>query len=382
VKVLNLGQKESNLLSLSYGEIINKDIENATGLVPESFDTYNIVEEGDIVLRLTDLQNDKKSLRVGQVKERGIITSAYTTIRGKGVLPRWLYFSLHAYDLEKYFYSMGSGLRQSMKFDDLKNLPIAIPSLEAQQMFTNKLDEQIVRAKLLRSNIDELIVATENSFRAHLDSELEKFAGRIKLKYLCSIQSGNSLSPEFIEEHDLLLAQGRPFVSTSEVNYIGEIGEDTEISIPEYLQLDFRTAIPGDVLVCSEGGSAGRKFAIVQNTSHYGNKLFACRPNEHVQPFFLFYFFFSHYFKNQFNKSMNGLIGGISKESFGEIFVPHLNAREQNEFISVMVVRFDYFKKLTTALESLRIKSEEMSRALIVNTMIGNHYGYEVEKGA
>ena len=72
---------EQNLLSLSYGKIIRKDIGANEGLLPENFNSYNVVEKDDIVLRLTDLQNDKRSLRTGLVKERGIITSAYVTLR-------------------------------------------------------------------------------------------------------------------------------------------------------------------------------------------------------------------------------------------------------------------------------------------------------------
>ena len=69
--------REDNLLSLSYGRVIRKDINTSDGLLPESFNTYNIVEAGDIIIRPTDLQNDKRSLRTGLVKEHGIITSAY-----------------------------------------------------------------------------------------------------------------------------------------------------------------------------------------------------------------------------------------------------------------------------------------------------------------
>jgi type I restriction enzyme S subunit len=382
VKKPNHGDVENNLLSLSYGEIVNKDIESATGLVPESFNTYNIVEADDIVLRLTDLQNDKKSLRVGQVKEKGIITSAYTTVRGVGVSARWLYYTLHAYDLEKYFYSMGSGLRQSMKFDDLKNLPIAIPNIETQVLITNYLDQRLLKAKVLKESINDLKVATETSFRALIDSELQNYEIQIRLKYICSVQSGNSLSPEFINEHDLLLAQGRPYISTKDVNYIGQIKEDTDISIPESLQMDFRTTIPGDVLICSEGGSAGRKFAIVQNPSHYGNKLFACRLKNQFQPLFLFYFFFSQYFRNQFNSSMNGLIGGISKESFGGILIPVVSEHEQKKFITLITEHFEHFKRLDNTLETLSAKSEEMIKVLITNTVVGKHHVYEVKKGA
>ena len=42
--------KEKNLLSLSYGRIVRKDINTKEGLLPESFNRYNIIEKGDIVL--------------------------------------------------------------------------------------------------------------------------------------------------------------------------------------------------------------------------------------------------------------------------------------------------------------------------------------------
>lgn len=150
VRNLNRFLTEDNRLSLSYGQIVQKDIESTEGLLPESFDSYNIIENGDVVLRLTDLQNDKKSLRVGLSKDRGIITSAYTTLRlGEGD-SRWLYYSLHSYDLQKIFYSLGSGLRQSMGFDDLKNLPIAMPELALQKEICDFLDVEI-------SKLDNLI---------------------------------------------------------------------------------------------------------------------------------------------------------------------------------------------------------------------------------
>lgn len=78
--VKNAGMLEDNLLSLSYGHIIRKDINTTDGLLPASFEGYQIVEKNDTVLRLTDLQNDHRSLRTGLVLERGIITSAYTCI--------------------------------------------------------------------------------------------------------------------------------------------------------------------------------------------------------------------------------------------------------------------------------------------------------------
>ena len=148
----NTGMKEDNLLSLSYGRIVRKDIETAEGLLPESFETYQIVEPGNIVMRLTDLQNDKRSLRQGLVKERGIVTSAYDALEvEKGHDPRFWAYALLALDLAKYYYSLGGGVRQSIKFADFPNDWIGAPDLETQETIADFLDFEITR-------IDKLIV--------------------------------------------------------------------------------------------------------------------------------------------------------------------------------------------------------------------------------
>src|ERR1035437_5447381 len=86
----NRGMLENNLLSLSYGRIIQKDITSNDGLLPESFETYQIAHPGDIVFRLTDLQNDKRSLRTAIVDQRGIITSAYLVLTPKKVQSQFI----------------------------------------------------------------------------------------------------------------------------------------------------------------------------------------------------------------------------------------------------------------------------------------------------
>jgi len=142
----NTGMKENNLLSLSYGRIIEKDIDTAEGLLPESFETYQVVEPGNIVMRLTDLQNDKRSLRQGLVNHRGIITSAYDALEvGKDHDPRFWAYALLALDLAKYYYSLGGGVRQSIKFADFPNDWIAHPDLETQKAIADFLDRETGR---------------------------------------------------------------------------------------------------------------------------------------------------------------------------------------------------------------------------------------------
>jgi type I restriction enzyme S subunit len=128
-KEKNVGMKESTVLSLSYGQIVIKPLEKLHGLVPESFETYQIADPGNIIIRGTDLQNDKTSLRVGKVRNRGIITSAYLCLQtNEKINPDYAHLLLHGYDLMKIYYGMGSGLRQNLDFSDFKRLPVLVPS--------------------------------------------------------------------------------------------------------------------------------------------------------------------------------------------------------------------------------------------------------------
>lgn len=138
----NKGLIEKNLLSLSYGSIVRRDIGSADGLVPASYETYQIVEPGQVVLRMTDLQNDMRSLRSGAVAERGIITSAYIAIEPVGVMPAYLAWLLRGYDHMKVFYSFGGGVRQSLTFADLKRLPTMLPPEGTQRRIADYLDRE------------------------------------------------------------------------------------------------------------------------------------------------------------------------------------------------------------------------------------------------
>ena len=148
----NKGMKENTVLSLSYGKIIIKPEEKLFGLVPESFETYQIVEPNDIIIRCTDLQNDQTSLRTGLAQDKGIITSAYLNLKViNNYSAKFLHYYLHVLDITKVLYKFGSGLRQNLSFLDFKRLPIIDIPLAEQQQIADYLDAQIIK-------IDQVIV--------------------------------------------------------------------------------------------------------------------------------------------------------------------------------------------------------------------------------
>lgn len=128
------------VLSLSYGNIIRKKNVDA-GLVAKDLSTYQIVDKDNIILRFTDLQNDHKSLRTGLVKERGIISSAYTCIV-PNINAAYLHYVLHSYDTQKVFYGMGGGVRQSIGYDDIRHMFVPVPTAAEQDQIVRYLDWQ------------------------------------------------------------------------------------------------------------------------------------------------------------------------------------------------------------------------------------------------
>lgn len=232
VKCKNTGLQEKNLLSLSYGKVKRKSIDTVEGLLPESFDGYNIIEKDDIVLRLTDLQNDHTSLRVGLAEERGIITSAYLTIRNRSnFCPKYLYYYLHSFDIAKGFYGMGAGVRQGLNWDGVKWLKILAPSVPEQERIAAFLDAECAEIdavlektrasieeykKLKQAVITQVVTKGIRGDRPMKDSGIE-WIGDIpeswevsSVRYIGQLQNGISKGGEFF-------GKGFPFVSYGDV---------------------------------------------------------------------------------------------------------------------------------------------------------------------
>ncbi|NMH60998.1 restriction endonuclease subunit S [Alteromonas ponticola] len=174
-QIKNVDGKETNVLSLSYGNIKIRNVENNSGLLPESFNTYQLVWPGDIILRLTDLQNDKRSLRVGRSSLSGIITSAYLKLKASNRIDdRYLYRLLHFYDTSKVFYGMGGGLRQSLKFEDFRRLPIVVPTLNEQRAIAIFLDHETAKIDALIAKQERLIELLKEKRQAVISHAVTK----------------------------------------------------------------------------------------------------------------------------------------------------------------------------------------------------------------
>lgn len=255
----NANGTEDNLLSLSYGRIIRKDIDTSDGLLPANFLGYNIVEPGDIVFRMTDLQNDKRSLRSGIVEERGIITSAYIAAAPKcGVESRFHNYLQRAYDQLKVYYNMGGGVRQGINYDDLKRMPVLTPSIDEQQRIADYLDARCREIDAVKQTLSDEVEALQRLRKATIHkavlTNLSDYP-KVQLKNVAWVGSSTRVfTSEFVEE-------GIPFFRGTEIGQLSNsnfTGPTLFITYEHYMSLISQTGkiSIGDLLlpsICYDG---------------------------------------------------------------------------------------------------------------------------------
>ena len=363
----NKGMIEDNLLSLSYGKVINKNINSNDGLLPESFETYQVVESDDIVLRLTDLQNDKRSLRSAIVKERGIITSAYLAIRPTNIHPTFLNYLLRAYDLTKVFYSMGGGLRQSMKFSDVKRLPLILPSLEEQKSISMFLDSETAKIDSLVEAQEKLIellkekrqAVISNAVTKGLDPKVElkdsevEWLGKVPvhwdvvpLKYFVSMKSGEQITSEQIREESAFPVYGGNGLR----GYFEKYTHDGEYPL------------------------IGRQGALCGNINYANGKFWASEHAVVVTPQKMANIFYLGELLRSMNLgqySTSAAQPGLSVEAIGNLRIPAPIIEEQNQIADYLLIESGKWESLIeAATQSIKLLQERRS-ALISAAVTG-----------
>lgn len=256
----NKGQVESTVLSLSYGRIVVKPEEKLTGLVPESFESYQLIKPCDIVIRTTDLQNDQTSLRVGYAKDKGMITSAYLGLRcHPEINPEYVFRLLESYDALKVFYGMGSGLRQNIDFWDFKRLPVPLPPRDEQDRIVAFLDQKTAEIDVAIAKKDRLIellgeqkrILINRAVTRGLDQSIEvKKSG---IAWLGDIPAHWKLLPNkaLFRERKELGMPDLPILSVSLHSGVSDQEQDETENIRAKIRIEDKTSykrvFPGDV---------------------------------------------------------------------------------------------------------------------------------------
>lgn len=134
----------THALQFFFGTIIPKKEYELTDDLRKIYTKYTIVSPGNIVLNGLNLNYDFVSQRIGLVKEQGIITSAYIALQPReGVNYEYYCYLFKAMDARKFFHGMGSGIRLTLSYDDLKNVLLPVPTREEQDQIVRFLDWKV-----------------------------------------------------------------------------------------------------------------------------------------------------------------------------------------------------------------------------------------------
>jgi type I restriction enzyme S subunit len=156
------------------------------------------------------------------------------------------------------------------------------------------------------------------------------------LKYSSEIFTGNSLNDSQKQQFESENLNDLPYISSKDIDLLTHtINYENGIKIPADLK-GFKVAPKASFLICIEGGSAGKKIAMLDRDVCFVNKLCCIKDKNDAR--FKYYFFQSKNFKDKFDLSMTGLIGGVSTSSLRNFQIPNPPDKEK-----LLIIKFlDY----------------------------------------
>jgi type I restriction enzyme S subunit len=393
--VKNEDGEEKNVLSLSYGNIIRRDVDKNFGLLPESFNTYQLVNLGELILRLTDLQNDKRSLRVGHAKERGIITSAYLKLIAKeGELTDcYLYQLLHSYDTTKVFYGMGGGLRQSMKFEEMRRLLILVPSLDEQQKIANFLDHETAKIDTLIAKQQQLITLLKEKRQAVISHAVTKglnpnapmrdsgveWLGEVPVHWTVAQLKFNTLEMQTGPFGSQLHAEdyvvdGIPLINPAHMT-AGKILPDSKVTVDKETQNRLkRHKLSAGEIIFARRGELGRCAIVTSEQEGWlcGTGSLKAKLNERLIPEYAYLLITSDGVISELSlESKGSTMDNLNTETLGRVRMPVPPIHEQDDILKYVENVAGKYKSLISSAEKAIGLMQERRTALISAAVTG-----------
>ena len=190
-----------------------------------------------------------------------------------------------------------------------------------------------------------------------------------RLENIGNIFNGNSVNKSIKEAKYTGLETGYPYIATKDVGYsFDKIDHNNGVKIP-FDEPKFKVARKGTVLICSEGGSAGKKMGLLEEDCCFGNKLYAIEQYGGIESLYILSLYGTASFSQAFRNKMTGIIGGISKNNFASLLIPLPPIEEQKAIVEIVNTLFAEVEQLET-LTKERIQLKESFVVSALNKLV------------
>ena len=368
------------LLSLTKQGVIPRDLEEAKGKFPESFETYQVVEPGDLIFCLFDI--DETPRTIGIVQELGMVTGAYTRFNCDNETTRdFAYLLYRSVDDQKALKPLYTGLRKVVNKESFLSAKIALPPLDEQAAIVRYLDEADKQIQAYTSAKERLIALLEEQRQAIIHQAVTRgLDPNVKLK-----PSGVEWLGDVPEHWEVLRAR----FLFKEIDERSATGEETHLSMSQKLGLVPSNLVEQSLIsesyigakICQKGDLVLNRlkahlgvFALATQTGIVSSdySIFRNRRLGHMQYFESTLRLPS--LKTELKSRTKGIVEGFwrlySPEFFG-IRLPVPPAAEQHEIVAHLnKVSIQFEKAISDARRQIELMEEYRTR-LIADVVTG-----------
>ncbi|WP_165383010.1 restriction endonuclease subunit S [Acinetobacter sp. WCHAc060033] len=389
--IVGSDSKFYQLLSLSLKGVIPRDISGGDGKIPESFDTYQVVKENDLVFCLFDM--DETPRTVGLAPQNGMITGAYNVYEAiEGNVPKFVYYYFLYLDLFKGLKPFYTGLRKVVRSDTFANIKMLCPSFYEQTQIANFLDHETAKIDSLIEKQQKLIELLKEKRQAVISHAVTKglnpnvlmkdsgveWLGQVpehwevsRFKFVCSSIIAGPFGSSITK--DMYVSKGYKVYGQEQVipNDF-EIG-DYYISEKNYLELSRYEVYPKDILISCVGTFG--KIAVFPENAQKGiinPRLIKATVSNKFNPYFFREYLKSDAVFKQFEQlSRGGTMGVINIGILNEIFAVIPPRTEQDNIYNFIQQQKNKFNHLIQKAESTIQLMQERRTALISSAVTG-----------
>ena len=223
-----------------------------------------------------------------------------------------------------------------MTAQDLKNsiLQLAVQGKLVPQCKEDEPASELTRQIIERRNqVEKNHIKTLSSIsEEEISFDIPESWIWLRLGDFCQVYNGNSINSTVKQKKYSQKCDGHCFIATKDVGFDHIVDYENGIYIPKE-ETNFKVANAGSILLCMEGGSAGKKIGVLDRDVCFGNKL-CCFTPYIIENQYLYYYLQSPVFFSSFFDSMTGLIGGVGSAKLKNLICPIPPLAEQKRIVA------------------------------------------------